>query len=85
MFQTKAGRRWTWKTPNGVTKTEIGYILIKWPDIVTDVTIINQSSIGIDHRLATSNIKLDLEGKRKTLMTKRPLKVDATREVGATL
>ena len=26
MFQKKAGRRWTWKSPNGVTKTEIGQI-----------------------------------------------------------
>ena len=27
MFQKKAGMRWTWKNPNGVTKTEINYIL----------------------------------------------------------
>ena len=23
MFQKKAGRRWTWKSPNGVTKTDM--------------------------------------------------------------
>ena len=38
MVQKKAGRRWTWKSPNGVTKTEINYILTNRPDIVTDVT-----------------------------------------------
>ena len=27
MFQKKAGRRWTWESPNGVTKTEIDYML----------------------------------------------------------
>ena len=42
MFKKKAGRRLTWKSPNGVTKTEIDYILTQKPDIVTDVTIINQ-------------------------------------------
>ena len=29
MFQKKAGRRWAWISPNGVTKTEIDYILTK--------------------------------------------------------
>ena len=41
MFQKKAGRRWTWKSPNGVMKIEIDYILTNRPDIVTDVTFIN--------------------------------------------
>ena len=31
MFQKKAGRRWTWKSPNGVTETEIYYILTNRP------------------------------------------------------
>ena len=50
MFQMKTGRRWTSKSPNGVTKTEIYYILTNRPDIVTDVAIINQVSIESDHR-----------------------------------
>ena len=65
MFQKKAGMRWTWKSPNGVTKTEIDYTL-------TNI-------IGSDHRLAMSNIKLEVEVERKTLMTKRPPTVDAPR------
>ena len=67
MFQKKAGRRRTWKSPNGVTKTEIDYILINRPDIVTDVTVINQFNIGSDHRVVMGNIKLDVEVERKTL------------------
>ena len=35
MFQKKAGRRLTWRSPNNVTKTEIDYILTNRPDIVT--------------------------------------------------
>jgi len=40
-----AGRRWTWKTPTDVTKIKIDYILINRPDIVRDVTVINQVNI----------------------------------------
>jgi len=62
MFQNnKSGKRWTWKSPNGVMKTEIDYILANRPDIVIDITFINQVNIGIDHRLVMSNIKLDVE------------------------
>ena len=31
MFQKKAGRRWTWKSTNGLTKTEIDNILTNRP------------------------------------------------------
>ena len=58
VFQNKAGRRWTWKSQNGVTKTEIDCILTNRPDIDTDVTVINHV-IGSDHRLVI--IKLDVE------------------------
>ena len=55
------------------------YFLTNRPDNVTDVTVINQVNIGSDHILVMSNIKLDVEVERKTLMTRRPQKVDATR------
>ena len=61
MFQKKAGGRWTWKNPNGVTNTEIDYTLTNRSDIVTDVTVTNQVNIGSDHKLVMSNIKLDVE------------------------
>ena len=67
------------ENPNGVTKTEIDYILTNRPDIVTDVTVINQGNIGSDHILIVSNIKLVVEMEKKTLMTKKPPRVDATR------
>ena len=73
MFQKKAGRRWKWKSLNGETKIETDYILTNRPDIVTDVTVIDQVNIGSDH------IKLDVEVERKKWMTKGPPRVDATR------
>ena len=53
MFQKKAGRRWTWKSPSGVTKTEIDNILTNRPYIY-------QFNSGSDHRIIVSNIKLDV-------------------------
>ena len=50
MFQKKPGRRWAWKSPNWVTKTEIEYILTNRLDIVTDVTVINRVNIGSEHQ-----------------------------------
>ena len=43
----KAWRRWTWKSPNGVPKTEIPYVLTNRPDIVTDVTVLNTSTLEV--------------------------------------
>ena len=65
MFQKKARGRWSWKSPKGVTKIEIGHILTTMPDIITDVTVINHVNIGSDHRLVVNNIKLDARWKGK--------------------
>ena len=81
MFQKKAGRIWTWGSLNGVAKTEIDYIQTNRPDIVTDATVINQVKIESDHRMVRSNSKLDVQVERKTLMAKRPHRVD-TIEIG---
>ena len=45
MSQKKAGRRWTWKSRNGVMKTEIDYILTNRPDTITD--IITKSTLEV--------------------------------------
>ena len=63
---------------NGVTKTEIYYILTNKPDIVTDVTVINKVNIGSDNRMVMNNIKLDVEVERKQLMIKRPPIINTT-------
>ena len=75
MFHKKAVRRWTWKSLNGVAKTEIDYILTNRPYIVTNVTVINQVNSGSDHRMVMRNIKLDVEVERKSW----PPRVDTIR------
>ena len=62
--------------PNGVSKTEIDYILTNRPDIVTYVTVVNHVNNGRDHRLIVGNIKLDVEVERKQMMTKLPPRVN---------
>ena len=58
-FQKKAGRRWTWRSPDGNTKNEIDYIMTDKPSMVTDVTVINHVNIGSDHRMVMGSIKLN--------------------------
>jgi len=48
-------------------------------DVEKAFTVIIQVNIGNYHRLAMSNIKLDVGVERQKLMTKRPNRVDATR------
>ncbi len=55
-FQKKAGRRWTWRSPDGNTKNEIDYIMTDKPSMVTDVTVINRVNIGSDHRRRCSAV-----------------------------
>ena len=71
LFPDKSSEEMDMEIQNGVTKAEIDYILTNRPDIFTDVTIINQVNIGSDHRMAMSNIKLDVEVERNKLMAKR--------------
>ena len=78
VFLNKLVDRQTWRSPNSETKTEIDYILTNSPDIVTGVTVINRLNTGSDHTMVMINIKLDVEVEKKSVMTKRPPRVDAT-------
>ena len=62
-FQKKAGRRWTWRSPDGNTKNEIDYIITDKPSMVTDVTVINRVNIGSDHSMVLGSITLNTERK----------------------
>ena len=76
MFQKKTRKRWTWKSLNGITKTEIDYILTNTPYIVTNITIINQGNIGSDHRLVVGKKKLNGELEKYNIITKGQERVD---------
>uniref|UniRef100_A0A914VPY6 Endonuclease/exonuclease/phosphatase domain-containing protein n=1 Tax=Plectus sambesii TaxID=2011161 RepID=A0A914VPY6_9BILA len=67
-FQKRAGRRWTWISPNGETKNEINFILTNRLQIVQDVTAIGRAlSTGSDHRLIRARIVLDAKVEKKAL------------------
>ena len=69
-FQKKAGRRWTWRRPDGNTKNEIDYIMTDKPSKVTDVTVINRVNIGSDHRMVMGSITLNTRAERRKLLNK---------------
>ena len=69
-FQKKAGRRWTWRSPDGNTKKEIDYIMTDKPSTVTDVTVINRVNIGSDHRMVMGSLTLNTRAERRKLLNK---------------
>ena len=69
-FQKKAGRRWTWRSPDGNTRNEIDYIMTDKPSMVTDVTVINRVNIGSDHRMVMGSITLNTRAERRKLLNK---------------
>ena len=69
-FQKKAGRRWTWRSPDGHTRNEIDYIMTDKPSMVTDVTVINRINIGSDHRMVVGSITLNTRAERGKLLNK---------------
>ena len=69
-FQKKAGRIWTWRSPDGNTKKEIDYIMTDKPSTVTDVTVINRVNIGSDHRMVMGSLTLNTRAERRELLNK---------------
>ena len=69
-FRNKAGRRWTWRSPDGYTRNESDYIMTDKPSIVTDVTVINRINIGSDHRMVMGSITLNTRAERRKLLNK---------------
>ena len=56
-FQKKAGRRWTWRSPDGNTKNKIDYIMTDKPSMVIDVTVLNRVNIGSDHMMVMAPLR----------------------------
>ena len=69
-FQKKAGRRWTWRSPDGHTRNEIDYIMTDKPSMVTEVTVINRINIGSDHRMVMGSITLNTRAERRQILNK---------------
>ena len=71
VFQKRAGRKWTWRSPNEETKNEIDFIITDNFNIVKDVTVINKVNIGSDHRMIASRIKFDFKIERTKMILKK--------------
>ena len=71
VFQKRAGRKWTWRSPNEETKNEIDFIITDNFNIVKDVTVINKVNIGSDHRMVASRIKFDFKIERTKMILKK--------------
>ena len=81
-FQKKAGRRWTWRSPDGNTKNEIDYIMTEKPSMVTDVTVINRVNIGSDHMMVMGSITLNTRAERRKLLNKNTRTIVDTQMIG---
>ena len=75
-FKKRLHRRWTWISPNGVTKNEIDYILTDKPQTFTDVSVINSFNTGSDHRMIRGSMTINTRLERARLI-KRPNKANA--------
>ena len=69
-FQKKAGRRWTWRSPDRHPKHDIDYIMTDKPSMFTDVTVINRINIGSDHMMVVGSITLNTRAERRKLLNK---------------
>ncbi|XP_013144778.1 PREDICTED: uncharacterized protein LOC106108224 [Papilio polytes] len=76
-FRKQEQRKWTWISPDGVTKNEIDFIMSTRKQIFNDVSVINAVKPGSDHRIVrgTLNIDVKLERSRLIKSTLRPAPV----------
>lgn len=73
-FKKKPHRRWTWRSPDTVTRNEIDFIMTNKRHIFRNVSVINRFNTGSDHRLVrgTLNIRFKTERLRMMKSTLRP-------------
>ena len=69
-FQKKAGRRWTWRSPDRHTINEIDYIMTDKPSMVTDVTVVKRVNIRSDHSMVMGSFTLNTRAERRKLLNK---------------
>ena len=74
-FQKKAGKRWTWRSPDGHTRNEIDYIMTDKLSMVTDVNL-------SDHRILIGSVKLNSRAEKRKLLNKNTLPSVDTQTIG---
>ncbi|XP_026318756.1 uncharacterized protein LOC113229400 [Hyposmocoma kahamanoa] len=71
-FTKKPHRKWTWQSPNGMTKNEIDFILTdkkrKQEAIFRDISVVNRFNAGSDHRLVRGTLNIEFTVERSRMM-----------------
>lgn len=62
-FNKKESRKWTWVSPNRLTRNEIDHFLINDRSVVRDVSVLANFNFPSDHRIV--RIKLEIPNKAK--------------------
>lgn len=57
-FNKKVSKKWTWKSPDGVTENEIDHLMINNMKIVKNIEILNNFSFSSDHRIGRCQLKI---------------------------
>ena len=65
-YKKKAGRKWTWWSPNGV-KNGIDFFLSNNKSIFQDVSALNRFNTGSDHRIIKARILFNFRLERAKL------------------
>ncbi|KAJ0175113.1 hypothetical protein K1T71_009254 [Dendrolimus kikuchii] len=73
-YKKKPQRRWTWQSPDTVTRNEIDFIMADKKHIFRDVSVVNRFNTGSDHRLVRGTLNINFKAERLRLVksTLRP-------------
>ncbi|XP_026326312.1 craniofacial development protein 2-like [Hyposmocoma kahamanoa] len=77
-FKKKPHRKWTWQSPNGMTKNEIDFKKKRFgisdlgisdkKRIFWDISVVNRFNTGSGHRLVRSTLNIDVKVVRSRMM-----------------
>ena len=56
-FRKYPFKRWTWRSPDGITQNEIDYILTNGNNDVSDIHIVQSIKLSTNHRMVRATIK----------------------------
>lgn len=69
-FQKKIKEKWTWRSPNNITKNEIDHMLCNDMRIVKDVSVLTGFKFSSDHRMCRSTIVIKERAKYRNCKKK---------------
>lgn len=69
-FLKKEHQKWTWKSPNEITKNEIDFIISDRKNTIQDVSVLNLINIS-DHRMVRARVEISIRSERRKLIEGR--------------